>query len=52
MSCFGVTTELMGTAVNANGLLNYRWTLDSPNELQPVVERFMDGGEKNEIRQS
>lgn len=52
MSCFGVTTELMGTAVDANGLLNDRWILGSPNELQPVVERFMDGGEKNEIRQS
>ena len=51
MSCVAVTTEFTRTAVHASGLLDERWIVDVPSELQSVVERFIDESEKDEAGQ-
>lgn len=42
MSCIAVTTEFTRTAVHASGLLDDHWIVDTPSDLQTVVERFKD----------
>ena len=51
MSCVAVTTEFTRTAVHSSGIMDERWIVDVPSELQSVVERFIDESEKDETRQ-
>ena len=42
MRCIAVTTKFTRTAVHASGLLDDPWIVDTPSDLQTVVERFKD----------
>lgn len=46
MNCVAVATDFTSAAVHASGLLDERWIVDVPRDLQSVVERFIN--ESNE----
>lgn len=52
MSCIAVTTEFTRAAVHASKLLDERWIVDVPRELESVVDRFLNEQTTRENRQN
>jgi beta-phosphoglucomutase-like phosphatase (HAD superfamily) len=42
MGCIVVTTDLTRQSVHKNGLLDPRWIVDHPQDLEMVVKRYLE----------